>query len=325
MGLFPLGFIWKDWNLLNPRSFRCISSAVKMPFVKVVKSKAYFKRFQVKFRRRREGKTDYFARKRLVVQDKNKYNTPKYRMIVRFSNKDITCQIAYARLEGDRVVAAAYSHELPKYGVKVGLTNYAAAYCTGLLLARRLLKQLNLDGAYEGNKDINGEVFCVEDNDDGPGAFRACLDVGLARTTTGAKVFGAMKGAADGGIDIPHSEKRFPGYDKEAGEYSAEVHRNHIFGQHVAQYMRELLDKDEDAYKKQFSQSIKNGITADSVEDMYKKAHAAIRKDPERQAKATKNITKKRFGAKRLTYDERKAKVAKAKEEFLAQIEAQRD
>ena len=108
------------------------------PFVKVVKNKAYFKRFQVKFRRRREGKTDYFARKRLVVQDKNKYNTPKYRMIVRSSNKDICCQIAYARLEGDRILAAAYSHELPRYGVKVGLTNYAAAYCTGLLLARRV-------------------------------------------------------------------------------------------------------------------------------------------------------------------------------------------
>merc|ERR1711937_180564 len=85
------------------------------PFVKVVKNKAYFKRYQVKFRRRREGKTDYYARKRLVVQDKNKYNTPKYRMIVRCSNKDITCQIAYARLEGDRVVAAAYSHELPNW------------------------------------------------------------------------------------------------------------------------------------------------------------------------------------------------------------------
>merc|ERR1712073_110569 len=325
MGLFRSGFLTKKLRLQKLRHFVCLLNSSKMVFTKVVKGKAYFKRFQVKFRRRREGKTDYFARKRLVVQDKNKYNTPKYRMIVRFSNKDITCQIAYARLEGDRIIAAAYSHELPRYGVKVGLTNYAAAYCTGLLLARRLLKQLNLDGEYEGNTDINGEVFCVEDNDDGPGAFRACLDVGLARTTTGAKVFGAMKGAADGGIDIPHSEKRFPGYDKEAGEYSAEVHRNHIFGQHVAQYMRELLDKDEDAYKKQFSQSIKNGITADSVEDMYKKAHAAIRKDPERQAKAAKNITKKRFGAKRLTYDERKAKVAKAKEEFLAQIEAQRD
>jgi large subunit ribosomal protein L5e len=63
-------------------------------FVKVVKNKAYFKRFQVKFKRRREGRTDYYARKRLIVQDKNKYNTPKYRMIVRFSNKDITAQVS---------------------------------------------------------------------------------------------------------------------------------------------------------------------------------------------------------------------------------------
>ena len=52
-------------------------------------------------------------------------------MIVRFTNKDIVCQIAYARIEGDMVICAAYAHELPRYGVKVGLTNYAAAYCTG--------------------------------------------------------------------------------------------------------------------------------------------------------------------------------------------------
>jgi len=296
-----------------------------MPFVKVVKSKAYFKRYQVKFRRRREGKTDYYARKRLVVQDKNKYNTPKYRMIVRCSNKDITCQIAYARLEGDRVVAAAYSHELPNYGVKVGLTNYAAAYCTGLLLARRVLKKMNLDSAYEGNTEINGEHYMVEDNADGPGAFRACLDVGLARTTTGAKFFGAMKGAADGGLDIPHSEKRFPGYDKESSEFNADVHRAHIFGQHVADYMRNLMEEDEEAYKRQFSRFIKSGVTPDSVEDMYKKAHAAIRKNPESKQKAAKKVTKKRWTAKKLTYDERKAKVEKTKTEFLAQIEAQRD
>ena len=47
-----------------------------MAFVKLVKNKAYFMRFQTKFKRRREGKTDYFARKRLVIQDKDKYNTP---------------------------------------------------------------------------------------------------------------------------------------------------------------------------------------------------------------------------------------------------------
>ena len=71
----------------------------RMGFVKVVKNKAYFKRYQVKFRRRREGKSDYYARKQLVIQDKNKYNTPKYRMIVCVSNRDIICQIAYAHLE----------------------------------------------------------------------------------------------------------------------------------------------------------------------------------------------------------------------------------
>ena len=61
-----------------------------------------------------------------------------YRMIVRISNRDVTAQIAYARIEGDKVIQSAYSHELPKYGIKAGLTNYASCYCTGLLLARRV-------------------------------------------------------------------------------------------------------------------------------------------------------------------------------------------
>lgn len=47
-------------------------------------------------------------------------------------------QIIYAKIEGDKVLCAAYAHELPRYGVKVGLTNYSAAYCTGLLMARRV-------------------------------------------------------------------------------------------------------------------------------------------------------------------------------------------
>lgn len=59
--------------------------------------------------------------------------------------------------------------------------------------------------------------------------------------------------------------KRFPGYDSETQEYSAEVHRKHIFGQHVADYMRMLQDDDEDAYKRQFSKYIKEGVDADSV------------------------------------------------------------
>merc|ERR1711937_441328 len=150
--------------------------------------------------RRREGRTDYYARKRLVVQEKNEYNTPKYRMIVRFTNKDVICQIAYAKIEGDVVICSAYSHELPRYGVKVGLTNYAAAYCTGLLLARRMLQKLELDKIYEGQTEVDGDEYMVESEDDGPAAFRCYLDIGLARTSTGAKIFGCLKGAVDGGL-----------------------------------------------------------------------------------------------------------------------------
>ena len=59
--------------------------------------------------------------------------------------------------------------------------------------------------------------------------------------------------------------KRFPGYDNENGEFKADIHRMHILGQHVADYMRLLQQDDEDAYKKQFSQFIKCGVTPDSV------------------------------------------------------------
>jgi large subunit ribosomal protein L5e len=66
-----------------------------------------------------EGKTDYYARRKLVAQAKNKYNTPKYRLVVRFSNKNVIAQVAYAKIEGDVILAAAYSSELPRYGIKV--------------------------------------------------------------------------------------------------------------------------------------------------------------------------------------------------------------
>jgi len=293
-----------------------------MPFVKVVKCKAYFKRYQVKYRRRREGKTDYYARKRLCVQDKNKYNTPKYRMVVRFSNKDIVCQIAYAKIEGDEIVCAAYAHELPKFGVKVGLTNYAAAYCTGLLLARRMLQKLELDKIYEGQTEVDGDEYMVESEDNQPGAFHCFLDVGLVRTTTGARIFGALKGAADGGLEIPHSTKRFPGYDNEGGDFNAEIHRNHIFGKHVSDYMTMLKDDDDDAYKRQFSQYIKNGIAPESVEEMYKKAHAGIREDPSHTKKepAVKEGKVKRWNRAKISRQQRQARVAQIKAHHLKKV-----
>ncbi|KAI6949096.1 60S ribosomal protein, partial [Hortaea werneckii] len=174
-----------------------------MAFTKLVKNSAYFSRYQVKYKRRRSGKTDYAARKKLISQAKNKYNAPKYRLVVRFTKKDIICQIITSEIAGDKVFAAAYSHELKRYGVTHGLTNWAAAYCTGLLVARRALSKLQIADMFPGVEEADGEYKLTEAADvDGEERrpFKCFLDVGLTRTSTGARVFGAMKGASDGGI-----------------------------------------------------------------------------------------------------------------------------
>lgn len=298
-----------------------------MGFVKIVKTNAYYKRYQVKFRRRRECKTDYYARKRLIIQDKNKYQTPKYRFVVRFTNKDVVCQIFSADLTHDTCIAAAYSHELPRYGVKFGLTNYAAAYCTGLLLARRVNAKFKLN--YEGNTDVNGEDYNVEESGDGPAPFKALLDIGLARTTTGARVFGALKGATDGGLNIPHNERRFPGSSRDSDSkewsYDPAVHRKHIFGAHVADYMDKLKAENVELYKKQFSRWLSQGVdSAKKLEEIYKKAHAAIRKDPlkkrdpkekglfktaDKPKDPKKTFVKKHFQRQKKSVEQRKARV----------------
>eukprot|EP00972_Heterocapsa_arctica_P043387 6402777-Heterocapsa_arctica.AAC.1 len=88
-----------------------------MAFLKILKNTAYFKRFQVAKRRRREGKTDFKARRKMVKQDKSKYNNRKYRMIVRLTNRKVICQVAYATIRGDMVVAQATSKDLTAFGI----------------------------------------------------------------------------------------------------------------------------------------------------------------------------------------------------------------
>jgi len=292
-----------------------------------VKNKAYYMRYQVKYRRRREGKTDYAQRRGLVFQDKNKYNAKKYRLVARISNKYVTCQIVYSTMKGDVVVESAHSSELPRYGVKAGLTNYAACYATGLLLARRVLTKLKLADAYEGNTDdVNGDYYEVEENEEGPRPFRCYLDVGLAPCTTGARVFGCLKGAADGGLAVPHSENRFPGYDSEEKSLDVETHAKYIFGEHVGEYMDELKEADESAFKAHFSKYIAAGIKADGMKDMYEAAHAAIRKNPARapaSKKEHKTVVKGRRArlSRQQRQDRAKQKIAAFERKLAAEEE----
>jgi len=277
-----------------------------MSFVKVYKSKAYFKRFQTRFRRRREGKTDYYARKRLIIQDKNKYNAHKYRFVPRITNTKVICQVIYATIQGDRVLCHAQSTELRKYGLTTGLSNYASCYATGLLCARRLLATTGLDKIYAGNKNITGEVYDMEKEGEGKEKrpFKAVLDVGLCRTTTGNRIFGCLKGASDGGLYIPHSHKRFPGFKKEGDKesYNAKVHRGRIFGEHIQNYIKKIKGNAED-YKRQFSkwdECLKNA-KVESVDKLYAKIHEEIKKNPAKAAKKDKKKTPQTFTDKEKT------------------------
>jgi len=296
-----------------------------MGFIKIVKNKPYFKRFQVKYKRRREGKTDYRARRRLVAQDKNKYNARKFRLVVRFTNKDIIAQIVFSEISGDKVMRCAYAHELPRYGLDIGLTNYAAAYCVGLLVARRHLKALNMDELYKGKLTVDGEQYNViteEIEEDQRNPFKAILDVGLVATTTGARVFAAMKGAVDGGLNVPHKVNRLAGYDSESKSFKADILRKYIFGGHVADYMRHLSEDNEAKYKKQFARYIAKGLNADSLEGLYTKVHAAIRANPDFVKAVPKEGSaedKKKYKKKqRLSYAQRKDKIRQKKAHHAA-------
>jgi large subunit ribosomal protein L5e len=297
-----------------------------MPFVKLVKNKPYYKRFQVKFRRRRAGVTDYQQRRGLVIQDKNKYNAKKRRLVVRILNKHIVAQVVHSSIKGDHVLESAYSSELPKYGVKAGLTNYAACYATGLLAARRMLTKYKLADQYKGNDDVTGEYYMEEEpeDDEAPQPLSAYLDVGLARCSTGSRVFGVLKGAVDGGLAVPHGENRFPGYDDEDKALDAETHAKYIFGGHVGEYMEYLQEEDQTRYDAQFSQYIKAGVGPDDIEDMYKKAHESIRADPVRKAgDGKKHNTVVKGRKKRLSRQQRQDRVKQQIASFHHKMDAE--
>lgn len=319
-----------------------------MTFVQVQKDKAYYKRYQVKYRRRREGKTDYQARRRMTIQAKNKYASPKYRLVVRFTCSKVICQIVYATIAGDVCMAAAESTELKRYGLKAGYKNYPAAYCTGLLVARRVLKKIGLHEKYTGTGDdlpedeVTGEImtvefgkktFYVDELDEDRRPFRVNLDTGLKRTSLGSKVFGAMKGASDGGLDIPHNHKKLHGYDKDEDTFDASVLRDQIFGEPLKEYMEYLQQEDEESgtksYEEKFATYVAAGVGPDDLEEMYLAVHKAIRENPDplhkesnkaRKAKVTHNKEFKRPARK--TLEAKKADI-QAKLEKIEAAEAE--
>merc|ERR1719277_313203 len=162
---------------------------------------------------------------------------------------------------------------------------------------------MGLSETIKGKEELAGDDYHVEEEDNEQRPIKAILDVGLQRTCVGARLWGALKGAVDGGLHIPHSNKNFPGFKaaEEKGqesEYDAEAHKDRIYGKHVAEYMEMLAEEDPTKYEAHFAKYIEAGKDADSLEEMYTEAFAKIREDPEHEPSEKKDITHEHKGNK---------------------------
>merc|ERR1711915_454734 len=80
-----------------------------------------------------------------------------------------------------------------------------------------------------------------------------------------------------------------------------------IFGQHVADYMRQLQEEGEGRFEKQFKQYIDAGIGPDDLEELYEKVHQGIRDDPnKKRTDAERGHSKTRDGPKPAKYEKKR-------------------
>jgi len=143
--------------------------------------------YRLPFRRRREGKTDYKARKALIIS-----KLP--RVVTRVSLRHMNVQIIEATPTGDRVIASAKSQELRNYDWKTPCGNLPSAYLTGLLC-----------GVRASGKKVK----------------EAVPDIGLTQPTKGARIFASVKGVVDAGVKVPHSTEKLPSEERLKGQHIA--------------------------------------------------------------------------------------------------------
>ncbi len=140
----------------------------------------------IAFRRKRELKTDYLARRKLLLSG-------KLRMVVRKSLKNVWIQIVETCPKGDKILVSAHSRELIKLGWKGSRDNLPACYCVGLLIAQKAK-----------HKKIKEVV----------------PDLGFNRVIYGSKLFSVLNGAIDGELKFTiEPEKVFPKKERIFGRH----------------------------------------------------------------------------------------------------------
>ncbi len=190
------------------------------------------KRINVQYRRKREGKTNYRKRLKLLLSRKN-------RAVVRKSNGNVSAQIVSYEEKGDKIVVAASSRTLIKqYGWKANRSNVPAAYLTGLLC---------------GKKAVSA------------GVKEAILDMGFQTPHNQGIVYATLKGLIDGGLSIPHTEDIVPTEDaiqgKKIEEYAKKLKEDkEKYDKQFSSYIKNNVNPEE--ISKHFTE-VKNKIMSE--------------------------------------------------------------
>ena len=152
-------------------------------------------RYYIKQRRRREGRTDYRKRLKLL-------KSRKIRIVVRKSIKNIRVQFVDYEESGDKILASAISTDLIKnYNWKYSTSTIPAAYLTGFLAAKKALDS----GIKEG-----------------------ILDIGRIKPIKGSKIFASLKGIIDAGIECPFNGEKLPDENRIMGHHIDKKIENQI-------------------------------------------------------------------------------------------------
>lgn len=142
--------------------------------------------YKVPHRRRREQKTDYQQRRKLLKSDNP-------RVVVRTSNNHTKTHISYFERDGDRNTDFTTTEELAEYGWEHHTGNLPAAYLAGYLLGKR-----------------------TEED-------KAVLDIGLRESREGGRIYAAVKGMNDAGLEVPVGEEAYPDEDRVRGAHIDEI------------------------------------------------------------------------------------------------------
>jgi len=176
------------------------------------------KTFTVKYKRKREGRTNY--KKRL-----NYIKSNKPRVVIRLSLKNISIQIVEFHENGDKILYSTTSNELKKYGWKAFKGNIPASYLTGLLCGVKIKEKIK-------------EVI---------------VDFGLSPVIVKSRLYAALKGLLDAGIKINVPEEVLPEQEKISGkiisDYASKLSENkEAYEKQFSSYLKNKI-KPEDLPK----------------------------------------------------------------------------